>query len=208
MKSAVAIVTFCAVLSGCAVQLHGNQATSGGTTTTTTSSAVVASASGANARVGFFSGQPVSPGAPGGQLNLSGSGGNIAAVLLVGAVVVEFLNSLGGAAMPQVKPLPPDTRISHTCSCYGWQPPRERDDKMTRCMMKLPAASASSSHPPVYPREIRSPRIPATRTGSQKRKDGYESDVTAFVRSLVQDEAIRDDQRWAWERWRNDESKS
>ena len=41
----------------------------------------------------------------------------------------------------------------------------------------------------------------------QKRKDGYESDVTAFVRSLVQDDAIRDDQRWAWERWRNDETK-
>jgi len=40
-----------------------------------------------------------------------------------------------------------------------------------------------------------------------RRKEGYESDVTAFVRSLVQDESIREDQRWAWERWRNDESK-
>ena len=91
-------------------------------TTTTTSSTVVASAAGSNVRVGFFSGQPVSPAAPGGQVNLSGGGGNVAAVLLIGAVVVEFLNALGGAQQP-VKPLPPDARISHTCSCYGWQPP-------------------------------------------------------------------------------------
>ena len=38
----------------------------------------------------------------------------------------------------------------------------------------------------------------------RKRTDGYESDVTALVRRLVEDEAIREDQRWAWERWRND----
>ena len=47
----------------------------------------------------------------------------------------------------------------------------------------------------------------ALKDALEKRKDGYESDVTAFVRSMVQDETIRDDQRWAWERWRNDESK-
>ncbi|MBI2294611.1 MAG: hypothetical protein HYU76_00860 [Betaproteobacteria bacterium] len=41
----------------------------------------------------------------------------------------------------------------------------------------------------------------------RKRGDGYESDVTALVRRMVEDEAIRDDQRWAWERWRNDETK-
>lgn len=39
----------------------------------------------------------------------------------------------------------------------------------------------------------------------KKRADGlYESDVTALVRALVEDEAIREDQRWAWERWRNE----
>ena len=41
----------------------------------------------------------------------------------------------------------------------------------------------------------------------QKRKDGYESDVTALVRRILEDEKIREDQRWAWERWRNDETK-
>ena len=41
----------------------------------------------------------------------------------------------------------------------------------------------------------------------EKRKDGYESDVTALVRCMLEDEKIREDQRWAWERWRNDETK-
>lgn len=38
----------------------------------------------------------------------------------------------------------------------------------------------------------------------RKRTDGYESDVTALARAMLEDEAIREDQRWAWERWRND----
>jgi hypothetical protein len=37
-----------------------------------------------------------------------------------------------------------------------------------------------------------------------KRTDGYESDVTALVRSMLQNDDIRDDQRAAWERWRNE----
>jgi hypothetical protein len=31
--------------------------------------------------------------------------------------------------------------------------------------------------------------------------------VTALVRRMLEDEKIREDQRWAWERWRNDETK-
>lgn len=38
----------------------------------------------------------------------------------------------------------------------------------------------------------------------KKRTDGYESDITALVRAMLEDEAILEDQRWAWERWRND----
>ena len=38
----------------------------------------------------------------------------------------------------------------------------------------------------------------------EKRKDGYESDVTALVRAMLEDESIREDQRAAWERWRNE----
>ena len=40
----------------------------------------------------------------------------------------------------------------------------------------------------------------------EKRKGAYESDVTALVRAMLEDEAVRDDQRAAWERWRNESS--
>jgi hypothetical protein len=39
-----------------------------------------------------------------------------------------------------------------------------------------------------------------------KRKNAYESDVTAMVRGMLEDDAIRADQSIAWERWRNDNS--
>ena len=35
-----------------------------------------------------------------------------------------------------------------------------------------------------------------------KRKKGYESDVTALVRAMLNDESISADQRFAWNRWR------
>ena len=38
----------------------------------------------------------------------------------------------------------------------------------------------------------------------QKRKGAYESDLGAMVRAMLEDESIRDDQRAAWERWRNE----
>ena len=52
---------------------------------------------------------------------------------------------------------------------------------------------------------LKSPVLPLGRKWEiRKRKGGYESDVTALVRAMLEDEAIRQDQRWAWERWRND----
>jgi hypothetical protein len=51
----------------------------------------------------------------------------------------------------------------------------------------------------------KSPTFPPGRAWPfQKRKGGYESDVTALVRAMLEDEAIREDQRIAWERWRNE----
>ena len=41
----------------------------------------------------------------------------------------------------------------------------------------------------------------------EKRKGVYESDVTALVRRMLEDDALREDQKRAWERWRNDPSK-
>jgi len=109
----------CAALPGCAVQLYGNQASGAGASATATGSQVAVSSAGANARVSLFSGQPVSPSAPGGQVRI---GGGSATGLLAAAVVFgELLNDIAAAARP--RPLATDTRISHTCSCYGYRPP-------------------------------------------------------------------------------------
>jgi hypothetical protein len=52
---------------------------------------------------------------------------------------------------------------------------------------------------------LKSPVFPADKKWEvRKRKDGYESDITAMVRGMLEDEKIQEDQRWAWERWRND----
>ncbi len=51
----------------------------------------------------------------------------------------------------------------------------------------------------------KSPVLPAAHPWAPvKRKGIYESDVTALVRCMLEDDAIREDQRVAWERWRND----
>jgi hypothetical protein len=54
----------------------------------------------------------------------------------------------------------------------------------------------------------RFPRSPSFPPGHKwdfdRRNDGYESDVTALVRSMLQNEEVREDQRLAWERWRNE----
>ena len=53
---------------------------------------------------------------------------------------------------------------------------------------------------------LKSPVFPqGTEWKIVKRTEGYESDVTAFVRAMAADERIRADQRFAWERWRNED---
>jgi hypothetical protein len=50
---------------------------------------------------------------------------------------------------------------------------------------------------------MKSPVFPAGhRWTFTKRKKGYESDVTALVRAMLNDESISADQRFAWNRWR------
>jgi hypothetical protein len=52
---------------------------------------------------------------------------------------------------------------------------------------------------------LKSPELPIGKKWEfKKRADGYESDVTALIRAMLEDEAILEDQRWAWERWRNE----
>ena len=51
----------------------------------------------------------------------------------------------------------------------------------------------------------KSPVFPADHKWSfSKRKDGYESEVTALVRAMLDNDEIREDQKKAWERWRNE----
>lgn len=50
---------------------------------------------------------------------------------------------------------------------------------------------------PVFPR--------GHRWAFAKRGKYYESEVTALVRKMLEDESLRADQRFAWERWRTDE---
>jgi hypothetical protein len=103
----------CLGLSGCHATLYGNQSTGGGTTTTTTASQVSGSAKFSGGRASFSSGQPISPNAPGGTLKVSGSA---AGVLVVGVVLADWFYYMVGPSHP--KPLPPDTKIADTCSCY------------------------------------------------------------------------------------------
>ena len=54
-------------------------------------------------------------------------------------------------------------------------------------------------------RVTKSPVFPAGQKWSfTRRSDGYESDATALVRALLENDEIREDQRTAWERWRNE----
>ncbi len=54
---------------------------------------------------------------------------------------------------------------------------------------------------------VPSPVFPQEKQWAFKKRSGiYESDVTALVRCMLEDESIREDQRSAWERWRNDPS--
>ena len=50
----------------------------------------------------------------------------------------------------------------------------------------------------------KSPTFPPDHKWNVEKRKAYESDVTALVRAMLEDESIREDQRAAWERWRNE----
>jgi hypothetical protein len=111
-RMAIAIVLGL-LLSACSVRMYGNQSASGGATATTTSSQISGAASFSHGRAAFSYGQVPPPGAPGGHLRLTG---DAVTSLIIGVVIVDLLNYIHGEVGP--KPLPPDTRIADTCSCY------------------------------------------------------------------------------------------
>lgn len=109
-----------ATLSGCAVTLHGHQGSGPGGSTTTTGGSVRASAQSGNARASAAFGNPPPANAPGGQVTLSRGA---SAALVLGLAVAGAVETVGQWFRPAERrePLVPGG-ISHTCSCYGWQP--------------------------------------------------------------------------------------
>ncbi|MCC7486791.1 MAG: hypothetical protein IT529_17600 [Burkholderiales bacterium] len=120
MSRTFTLALIVAVLPGCAVQTYGGETVGAGGSAVLAGSAVAASVSASGARFAFISGTPVPVGAPGGQLTVASS--SAGGAVLAGVLLAEFLSAIGAVAPPGAKPLPPDTRIMHTCSCYGYQP--------------------------------------------------------------------------------------
>lgn len=127
MNKALTILLLITVLPGCTTTLYGRQSSGGGQTSTTTGVAVRGSAQSGNARVGASFGAPPSAQASGGQVTLSRGG---SAALVIGLAVVGTGEALQrwwrgdrheARESPLREPMSPDG-ISHTCSCYGWQP--------------------------------------------------------------------------------------
>lgn len=117
----VSLAALLSALSGCAVTLHGHQATGGGTTASTTGSSVHGGARIGNARIGGSFGTSPPAHAPGGQLALSKGA---SAVLVLGLVIAGTAEIIADwfAAEPPLREAPAAGGISRTCSCYGWQP--------------------------------------------------------------------------------------
>lgn len=57
-----------------------------------------------------------------------------------------------------------------------------------------------------WQRVPKSPVFPANHRWEIPKRKGYESDITALVRGMLENDAVREDQATAWERWRNDET--
>lgn len=53
-------------------------------------------------------------------------------------------------------------------------------------------------------RFLKSPVFPAGHEWAPDPRKGYESEVSALVRAMLKDDAVLEDQRAAWERWRNE----
>ena len=112
----------CVALSACATTLYGYQSSSGGSTGQVTAASVAASSSSSNASVSFSYGPRIPANAPGGQVSVSsGSGAALGLAVLVGVLAGYIVEQEGP------KPLPAGTRLLHTCSCYGYQPPVNSD---------------------------------------------------------------------------------
>ena len=109
----------CLVLSSCATTMHGEESSRDGATVVAVSAATAATVSSSNASATVVYGTPAPASAPGGHLTLSSSSssGALAGVIILGVIAGYIVGEEGP------KPLPPGTKLLHTCSCYGYKPP-------------------------------------------------------------------------------------
>jgi len=122
MSRLALMVMLLLVLPGCAVTLHGQQTTGSGHSATTVGSSVQGGTRIGNARIGGSFGAPRAAQAGGGQVTFSRGA---SAALVLGVLVVGAVDEIGGwfkAPAPARAERLPEGGISHTCSCYGWQP--------------------------------------------------------------------------------------
>src|SRR5690606_37557577 len=116
------IIVLLLALPGCAVSLHGQQTTGGGQAATTLGSSVQGGTRIGNARIGGSFGAPRAAHAGGGQVTFSRGA---SAVLVLGVLIAGAIDEIGGwlkSPAPAMAERTPEGGISHTCSCYGWQP--------------------------------------------------------------------------------------
>lgn len=112
-----AALGLCVALCGCSVAVSGGHTTDGGG-----SASVVTSTTQAHARIGSAKlsgsfGTPAPSAAPGARASFSNGA---AGVLILGLVIADLIHYLASPAGERVAP---QESISHTCSCYGYQPP-------------------------------------------------------------------------------------
>ena len=115
----------CLALASCATTMHGQESSRDGATVVAVSAATAAAVSSSNASVSFVSGTPVPPGAPGGHLSVSSSSSGVLAGIVLFGVLASYIVGEEGP-----KPLPAGTKLLHTCSCYGYQPPASGETRL------------------------------------------------------------------------------
>jgi hypothetical protein len=114
----LAALLSCVVVSACTTTHYGRESSGDGAGLVVMSAGVAASSSSSNASVSVVSGTAVPASAPGGHVTVSsGSAGALAGIILIGILASYIVGEEGP------KPLPAGTKLLHTCSCYGYQPP-------------------------------------------------------------------------------------
>lgn len=123
---AMGLAALLLALPGCAVTTYGQQTVGGASNVTSTGSSVRGGTRiGNNARISGSFGTPPAYNAPGGQATLAGNASAVVVAALVIAGLMEVVDDWLRPVVAANETLSgrlPTGNISHTCSCYGWEP--------------------------------------------------------------------------------------